>query len=108
MTIVPAADTAPILVVDDDPKIRDLVRMYLEREGYAVVLAGDGVSAIAALRARVPRLIVLDVMLPAIDGFGVLREARADSNVPVLMLSARGATADRIAGIAGGADDYLP
>jgi DNA-binding response OmpR family regulator len=103
-----AASDAPILVVDDDPKILQLVRMYLEREGFTVVTASDGVAAVAALRERPPRLMVLDVMLPTIDGFGVLRAARADSDVPVLMLSARGNTADRVSGLASGADDYLP
>src|SRR5438874_7360884 len=108
MTLVAAVADAPILVVDDDPKIRDLVRMYLEREGFAVAVAADGLAALAALRERLPRLLVLDLMLPALDGFGVLRAARAESDVPVLILSARGSTADRVTGIAGGADDYLP
>jgi DNA-binding response OmpR family regulator len=103
-----AADGAPILVVDDDPKILQLVRMYLEREGFSVMTAPDGIAAVAAIRARAPRLMVLDVMLPTLDGFAVLRAARADSDVPVLMLSARGSTADRVSGIASGADDYLP
>src|SRR5438132_7388709 len=103
-----AADDAPILVVDDDPKILQLVRMYLEREGFPVVTAADGVAAVAALRERAPRLMVLDVMLPTLDGFAVLRAARADSDFPVLMLSGRGSTGDRVSGIASGADDYLP
>ena len=103
-----AANNAPILVVDDDPKILQLVRMYLEREGFAVVTATDGMAAVAAIRERPPRLMVLDVMLPALDGFAVLRAARADTDLPVLMLSARGSTTDRVSGIASGADDYLP
>jgi len=103
-----AASGAPILVVDDDPKILQLVRMYLEREGFPVVTATDGISAVAAIRERAPRLMVLDVMLPTLDGFAVLRAARTDSDLPVLMLSARGTTADRVSGIASGADDYLP
>jgi len=103
-----ASDEAPILVVDDDPKILQLVRMYLEREGFAVITVADGLAAVAAIRDRAPRLVVLDLMLPAIDGFEVLRAARAESDVAVLMLSARGGTADRISGIASGADDYLP
>jgi DNA-binding response OmpR family regulator len=106
-----SADTrehAPILVVDDDPKILQLVRMYLEREGLAVATASDGLAALAAIRERPPRLIVLDLMLPGLDGFGVLRAARADADLPVLMLSARGTTSDRVRGIASGADDYLP
>lgn len=99
---------APILVVDDDPKILQLVRTYLEREGFVVTTAADGFAAVAALRRSLPRLMVLDLMLPALDGVAVLRVARADSNLPVLILSARGSTADRISGIANGADDYLP
>src|SRR5207247_4569785 len=108
MQVVPRTlGRAPILVVDDDPKIVHLVRMYLEREGFDVVAAADGVSAIAAIRERAPRLLVLDVMLPGLDGFSVLRAARADSDVPVLILSARGSTADRISGIGRGAGDYM-
>jgi len=103
-----AADGGPILVVDDDPKILQLVRMYLEREGFAIITAADGMAAVAAIRERAPRLLVLDLMLPTLDGFAVLRAARADSDLPVLMLSARGSTADRVSGIARGADDYLP
>jgi DNA-binding response OmpR family regulator len=103
-----ASDDAPILVVDDDPKILQLVRMYLEREGFAVITVADGLAAIAAIRERAPRLVVLDLMLPTLDGFAVLRAARAGSSVAVLMLSARGTTADRISGIESGADDYLP
>jgi len=103
-----ASDDAPILVVDDDPKILQLVRMYLEREGFAVITVADGLTAVAAIRERGPRLVVLDLMLPSLGGFEVLRAARAESDVAVLMLSARGSTGDRISGIASGADDYLP
>ena len=106
--VATASDDAPILVVDDDPKILQLVRMYLEREGFRVITVADGLAAISAIRERTPRLVVLDLMLPTLDGFEVLRAARAESNVAVLMLSARGGTADRISGIASGADDYLP
>ncbi len=102
------SDQAPILVVDDDPKILQLVRMYLEREGFVVATAADGIAAIAVVREHAPRLLVLDLMLPTVDGFAVLRAAREESDVPVLILSARGTTADRISGIASGADDYLP
>jgi DNA-binding response OmpR family regulator len=109
MRVVPTSGfEAPILVVDDDPKILQLVRMYLEREGLAVITAGDGMAAVSAIRERAPRLMILDVMLPTLDGFAVLRAARADSDLPVLMLSARGSTADRVSGIGSGADDYLP
>jgi DNA-binding response OmpR family regulator len=103
-----APDNAPVLIVDDDPKIVQLVRAYLEREGFSVVTAADGRAALKAFRARPPRLIVLDLMLPEIDGFTVARQVREESDVPILMLSARGAVADRVYGINEGADDYLP
>ena len=102
-----AADASPILVVDDDAKIVQLVRTYLEREGFEVITAADGPAALAAFRDRRPRLVVLDLMLPAIDGLAITRIVRAESDVPILMLSARGATADRVLGIDEGADDYV-
>src|SRR2546427_7461556 len=110
MAMSPAADSgkAPILVVDDDRKILNLVRTYLEREGYVVLTAGDGMAALRAFRQANPRLMVLDVMLPELDGLAVLRTVREDSDIPVLLLSARGSTADRVYGIKEGADDYLP
>jgi len=106
----PAADSgkAPILVVDDDRKILNLVRTYLEREGHVVLTAGDGMAALRAFRHANPRLMVLDVMLPELDGLAVLRTVREDSDIPILLLSARGSTADRVYGIKEGADDYLP
>ena len=97
----------PILIVDDDHKIVHLVRTYLEREGFSVVTAADGLAAIAAARERQPQLVILDLMLPGLDGFAVMRAVHESAAVPILMLSARGSTADRIAGIATGADDYL-
>jgi DNA-binding response OmpR family regulator len=97
----------PILIVDDDPKIVQLVRAYLEREGFAVVTAADGRAALAAVREHGPQLIVLDLMLPEIDGMTVARRVREDSDTPILMLSARSAVADRIQGLTEGADDYL-
>jgi DNA-binding response OmpR family regulator len=100
--------SAPILVVDDDPKIVALVRMYLEREQYPVVTAGDGKAALRAIEEHAPRLVVLDLMLPEVDGMTVIRRARADGDVPILVLSARGATGDRVLGLSEGADDYLP
>jgi DNA-binding response OmpR family regulator len=99
--------TGPILVVDDDPKIVSLVRMYLEREGYRVVSASDGRSAVDAVERERPTLIVLDLMLPEVDGMSVLHHVRETSTVPVVMLSARGAAADRVLGISEGADDYI-
>src|SRR5437879_4918854 len=98
---------APILVVDDDPKIVTLVRTYLEREGFPVVTAGDGRTALAAVGESKPRLIVLDIMLPELDGLALMRILRERSEVPIVLLSARGSTADRVYGIHEGADDYL-
>jgi two-component system response regulator MtrA len=103
----PAAG-APILVVDDDAKIVTLVRTYLERDGFAVVEAHDGLGALRAIETHDPQLVVLDLMLPELDGLGVVHRVRRRSDVPILMLSARGTTGDRVAGIAEGADDYLP
>ena len=99
---------ATILVVDDDLKIVRLVRTYLEREGYRVAEALDGRSALAAIALEAPALVVLDVMLPEVDGLSIVRAVRRTGRTPIIMLSARGTTADRIAGLAAGADDYLP
>jgi DNA-binding response OmpR family regulator len=106
----PSVDPMPatILVVDDDAKIVRLVRTYLEREGYRVVEALDGRSALAAIALEAPALVVLDVMLPEVDGISIVRAVRRTGRTPIIMLSARGTTADRIAGLAAGADDYLP
>ena len=98
----------PILVVDDDPKIVRLVRTYLEREGFAVVEANDGRSALAAIALEVPSLVILDLMLPEVDGLAVIRAVRRTDRTPIVVLSARGTTSDRIAGLTEGADDYLP
>jgi DNA-binding response OmpR family regulator len=101
-------EPAPILVVDDDPKIVALVRAYLERERFRVITAGDGRAAIKAIDEQAPRLVVLDLMLPEIDGLAVIRRTRAMGDIPILVLSARGSTGDRIQGLSEGADDYLP
>jgi len=103
----------PILVVDDDAKIVRLVRTYLEREGFAVATAGDGRAAIEAIDRLQPALVVLDLMLPEIDGRAITRAVRSGSNgalaaTPILILSARGSVLDRITGLEDGADDYLP
>jgi DNA-binding response OmpR family regulator len=108
MIPVMARPDAPILVVDDDPKIVALVRTYLERERYPVVTAADGREAIRAIEEHDPRLVVLDLMLPQVDGLSVIRRARASGTTPILVLSAKGSTADRILGLSEGADDYLP
>ena len=106
MLFMPRPD-APILVVDDDPKIVALVRTYLERERFAVITASDGHAAVRAIEESSPRLVVLDMMLPGLDGLAVIRRARAMGETPILVLSARGSTGDRILGLSEGADDYL-
>ncbi len=96
-----------VLVVDDEQGIVDLVRRYLEREGYRVVDAADGIAAVEAARRERPDVIVLDIMLPGIDGLEVTRQVRAFSDAYVLMLTARTEEVDRIIGLTAGADDYL-
>jgi DNA-binding response OmpR family regulator len=108
METMPAARPGPILVVDDDLKIVRLVRMYLEREGYRVVDATDGRAALAAIERESPALVVLDLMLPEVDGISIIRAVRRTAKTPIIVLSARGSTTDRIAGLSAGADDYLP
>src|SRR5690348_13604117 len=98
---------APLLLVDDDPKIVSLVKTDLEREGYRVVSAPDGRAALLAFSGLHPELIVLELMLAELDGLAVMRMMRERSAVPIVMLSARGAVADRVYGIHEGADDYL-
>ncbi|HEX9551167.1 MAG TPA: response regulator transcription factor [Candidatus Limnocylindrales bacterium] len=106
--LVPRLEAAPILVVDDDPKIVALVRTYLERDRFRVVTAADGRAALRAIEEHMPRLVVLDLMLPEVDGLAVIRRTRAMGDIPILVLSARGSTGDRIQGLTEGADDYLP
>ena len=96
-----------ILVVDDEPPIQRLVRAKLQADGYAVLTAGRGEEALALLEDQRPDLIVLDLMMPGIDGFETLRRIRATSQVPVVMLTARAGDADKLRGLQGGADDYL-
>ncbi len=108
ISFMPRVEPAPILVVDDDPKIVALVKAYLERERFRVVTAADGRAALAAIDEHNPRLVVLDLMLPEVDGIAVIRRTRALGDVPILVLSARGSTGDRIQGLSEGADDYLP
>lgn len=99
---------AHILVVDDDPHITDLLRRLLAYEGYSVAVAASGDAALVRTLERVPDLIVLDIMLPGIDGLEVARRLRAAGDtVPILMLTARDAIADRVKGLETGADDYL-
>ena len=96
-----------ILVVDDEENIRDLATMYLQKEGYAVITAVDGEEGLEAARSKKPDLVVLDVMMPRMDGLDVCRALRRESDVPVLMLTARSDDIDRIVGLELGADDYM-
>jgi DNA-binding response OmpR family regulator len=102
-----ATRPARILLVDDEAPILDLVRGYLERDGFQVVTAADGPAGLAAVRASDPDVVVLDVMLPGLDGIEVCRQLRTFSDAYVLMLTARGEEIDRIMGLTVGADDYL-
>lgn len=96
-----------VLIVEDDPAIRDALSYNLGREGYEVRVAGDGTAALEAARASAPDLVVLDLMLPELDGYDVTRTLRKESNVPILMLTARDDEIDRVLGLELGADDYL-
>jgi two-component system response regulator MprA len=96
-----------ILVVDDDPEIVSFLRRGLIYEGYTVDTASDGTEALAKAREREPDLVILDIMMPGIDGVEVSKRLRQASDVPILMLTAKGTVADRVAGLDGGADDYL-
>ncbi|MGH2954654.1 MAG: response regulator [Solirubrobacterales bacterium] len=103
-----SAAEAKVLVVDDDPIVRDVLARYLSREGFAVTCAGDGPTALDACAAAAPDLIVLDLMLPRIDGLEVFRRLRERESAPaVIMLTARGQETDRIVGLESGADDYV-
>jgi len=96
-----------ILIVDDDPHIRELVRVFLHNEGFAVAEAADGLAALAALDTLKADLVIVDVMMPNMDGWELCRQLRASYDVPVLMLTAKGETAQKIKGFQLGADDYL-
>jgi two-component system response regulator ResD len=96
-----------ILVVDDEPTVREVVQQYLEREGYRVQAAEDGPTALAAFSAGIPDLIVLDLMLPGVDGLEECRQVRANGATPIIMLTAKGHESDRIVGLELGADDYV-
>ena len=100
-------DVRTILVVEDEMNIARLVRDYLEHAGFEVIVTGDGDSALASARGAKPDLMVLDLGLPGRDGLDVAREIRRTSNVPIVMLTARGDEADRVAGLELGADDYV-
>ncbi|MFH1793583.1 MAG: response regulator transcription factor [Pseudomonadota bacterium] len=97
-----------ILIIDDDARLAAMLSDYLSANGFTVATAGSGRSGVEALRRRPPAAVILDVMLPDIDGFETCRQIRAFSDVPVLMLTAKGEETDRIVGLELGADDYLP
>ena len=96
-----------MLLVDDEPVVRDVLTRYLEREGYAVEAAADGEAAVSLAERVGPHVVVLDLMLPTVDGFEVFRRLRSSSDVPVLMLTAKGTELDRVLGLELGADDYV-
>ena len=96
-----------ILIVEDEANIRELLRLYLEREGYTVLEAENGVEGIKKWKSDKPDMLLLDVMMPVMDGWAVCREIRAESDVPSIMLTAKGETADRVSGLEMGADDYI-
>ena len=96
-----------ILIADDEPEIRNLLRLYLENENYQIIEAKDGREALSLLREKKPDLCLLDIMMPEMDGYHVLQELRKESNIPVIILSAKDADSEKILGLNLGADDYL-
>lgn len=97
----------PVLIIEDEESIASFIRMYLEKEGYEVHVAGTGEDGLELARDKNPAVILLDIMLPGIDGFEVCRRLRHDSEVPVIMLTARDASTDKVVGLELGADDYI-
>ena len=95
------------LIVEDDGNIAELLRLYLEKDGFDCVIAETGAAGVAEFERMKPDLVLLDIMLPVLDGWGVCKEIRAVSNVPIIMLTAKGETLDKVAGLEMGADDYL-
>ena len=96
-----------VLVVEDEKNIQELLQLYLEKEGYAVTVASDGGQGLAKFHAIHPDLVLLDVMMPVMDGWSVCKAIRAESQTPVIMLTAKGETDDKVAGLKAGADDYI-
>ncbi len=103
----PDGDRPRVLVVDDEPMVREVVAAYLQREGFRVTEAADGAAALDRLAAGLPDLVVLDLMLPHVDGYEVMRRLRRRSDVPVILLTARAEEPDRVLGLELGADDYV-
>ena len=100
-------DNKKILIVDDDKNICELLRLYLEKDGFSTIVANDGGQALTAAQINNPDLILLDIMMPILDGWQVCREIRKTSNVPIIMLSAEGESCDKVLGLELGADDYV-
>ncbi len=100
-------EPATVLVVDDEPSIREVVTLYLKRAGYRVVEVSEGGAALQAIETQGPNLIVLDLMLPKVDGLEIVRSVRAQGNTPIIILTARGEETDRVLGLEMGADDYV-
>ncbi|WAM37434.1 response regulator transcription factor [Caldicellulosiruptor acetigenus] len=96
-----------ILVIDDDVKICEVIKLYLEKEGFEVVVTHNGMDGIAMFKNEMPDLVILDIMLPKKDGYEVCRELRKISNIPIIMLTAKGETFDKVLGLELGADDYI-
>ena len=96
-----------VLIVEDDKNIQELLQLYLEKEGYAVTVASDGGQGLTKFRAIKPDLVLLDVMMPVMDGWTVCRTIRAESRTPVIMLTAKGEVDDKVSGLKAGADDYV-
>ena len=96
-----------VLIVEDDPNIRELLQLYLEKDGYAVTQAADGGQGLEKFRAIKPDLVLLDVMMPVMDGWAVCKAIRTESSTPVIMLTAKGETDDKVMGLKAGADDYV-
>lgn len=96
-----------ILIVDDDSNICELLRLYIEKEGYTVIIANDGAAAVKLFQEQQPDLMLLDIMLPKLDGWQVCREIRKTSDKPIIMLTAKGETFDKVLGLELGADDYI-
>ncbi|MBR1470332.1 MAG: response regulator transcription factor [Lachnospiraceae bacterium] len=101
------AEKQKILIVDDDENIAELISLYMTKECFETLIVGDGESALSAVKTYAPNLILLDLMLPGMDGYQVCREVRAASSVPIIMLSAKGEVFDKVLGLELGADDYM-
>lgn len=96
-----------VLIVDDDANICELIRLCLEKEGYYTIVANDGLKAIEKFKSETPNLVLLDIMMPKVDGWQVCKEIRRISNIPIIMITAKGDTFDKVLGLELGADDYM-